>query len=82
MQQPPWPFIAAEAIDAGMLTFRELRRFHEAVYPGVGVPRGVDLSPGPPGQGGLAVVGPKGCARRVVGFRATRSEVGRTRNAG
>jgi len=45
MQQPPWPFIAAEAIDAGMLTFRELRRFHEAVYPGVWVPRGVELSP-------------------------------------
>ena len=45
MQPIAWPFIAAEALDAGMLTFRELRRFHEAVYPGVWVPRGVELSP-------------------------------------
>jgi hypothetical protein len=45
MQQPPWPFIAAEALEAGVLTFRELRRFHEAVYPGVWAPRGVELTP-------------------------------------
>ena len=45
MQLIEWPFIAAEALDAGMLTFRELRRFHEAVYPGVWAPRGVELSP-------------------------------------
>ena len=45
MQPIAWPFIAAEALDAGTLTFRELRRFHEAVYPGVWVPRGVELSP-------------------------------------
>lgn len=38
------PFRAAEALDAGLLTFRELRRFHTAVYPGVWVTRGVDLS--------------------------------------
>lgn len=38
------PFIAAEALDQGALTFRELRRFHEVVYPGVWVPRGVELS--------------------------------------
>lgn len=44
MQAIDWPFRAAEALDAGALTFRELRRFYEAVYPGVWVPRGVDLS--------------------------------------
>lgn len=45
MQPIPWPFIAAEALDAGVLTFRELRRFHAAVYPGVWAPRGVELTP-------------------------------------
>ncbi len=45
MQTVEWPFRAAEALDAGMLTFRELRRFYAAVYPGVWVPRGVDLTP-------------------------------------
>ncbi len=44
MHDIDWPFRAAEALDAGALTFRELRRFYEAVYPGVWVPRGVDLS--------------------------------------
>lgn len=44
MRSTQWPFRAAEALDAGALTFRELRRFHEAVHPGVWVPRGVDLS--------------------------------------
>lgn len=39
------PFRAAEALDEGLLTFRELRRFHTAVYPGVWVARGADLSP-------------------------------------
>ncbi len=39
------PFLAAEALAAGDLTFRELRRFHAGVYPGVWAPRGVDLSP-------------------------------------
>ena len=33
-----------EALDAGALTFRELRRFHSAIYPGVWTPRGVELS--------------------------------------
>lgn len=42
--QIDWPFLAAEALESRLLTFRELRRFHEAVYPGVWVPRGVDLS--------------------------------------
>ncbi len=38
------PFLATEAIAAGALTFRELRRFHAGVYPGVWAPRGSDLS--------------------------------------
>jgi hypothetical protein len=45
MQTVEWPFRAAEALDAGTLTFRELRRFYAAVYPGVWVPRGVELAP-------------------------------------
>lgn len=38
------PFVAAEALDSGLLTFRELRCFHTAVYPGVWVARGAELS--------------------------------------
>ena len=44
MMPIPYPFRAAEALDAGLLTFRELRRFHAAIYPGVWVARGADLS--------------------------------------
>jgi very-short-patch-repair endonuclease len=44
MQTIEWPFRAAEQLAAGQLTFRELRRFHFAIYPGVWAPRGVDLS--------------------------------------
>jgi hypothetical protein len=44
MQTIDWPFRAAEALDAGALTFRELRRFHRAVHPGIWVPRGVDMT--------------------------------------
>ena len=44
MQTIDWPFGAAEALDAGALTFRELRRFHAAIYPGVWAPRNVALS--------------------------------------
>ncbi len=39
-----WPFRAAEALESEALTFRELRRFHAAIYPGVWAPRGVDPS--------------------------------------
>ena len=39
------PFLASEALSAGALTFRELRRFHAGIYPGVWAPRGIDLSP-------------------------------------
>lgn len=45
MHQFTEPFRAAEAVESGLLTFRELRRFHTAVYPGVWIPRGMDLSP-------------------------------------
>ncbi|MGV0740763.1 hypothetical protein [Mycolicibacterium sp. XJ870] len=45
MQTIRWPFLAAEELDAGALTFRELRRFHAGIYPGVWAPRGVELSP-------------------------------------
>lgn len=44
MQPIEWPFRAAEALEAGALTFRELRRFHAAVYPGVWAPREAELS--------------------------------------
>ena len=44
MQSIEWPFRAAEALAAGALTFRELRRFHAGVYPGVWAPRDVVLS--------------------------------------
>jgi len=44
MEPVPWPFRASEALDDQLLTFRQLRRFHLGVYPGVWVPRGADLS--------------------------------------
>ena len=44
METIDWPFRASEALDAGALTFRELRRFHFAMHPGVWAPRGVDPS--------------------------------------
>lgn len=39
-----WPFRGAEALDAGLLSVRELRRFYCSVYPGVYVLRGAELS--------------------------------------
>ena len=44
MQTIGWPFRADEALKDAVLTFRELRRFHQAIYPGVWAPRGVELS--------------------------------------
>src|SRR4051794_7294920 len=38
------PFIGREALDAGRLTRDRLRTHFEAVFPGVYVPAGVDLS--------------------------------------
>jgi hypothetical protein len=40
----PWPIRGREAVDAGLLTVRELRRFYVPVYPDVHVLRGVELS--------------------------------------
>ena len=40
----PWPFRGAEAVAAGALTQRQLAAFHTAVYPGVYVPRWMELS--------------------------------------
>jgi hypothetical protein len=39
-----WPFRGSDAIEAGALSVRELRRFYAPVYPGVHVPRGVEFS--------------------------------------
>jgi hypothetical protein len=44
MRTIDWPFRADEALETGALTFRELRRFHEGIYPGVWAPRGVDVT--------------------------------------
>jgi hypothetical protein len=44
MEAIAWPFRAAEALESEALTFRELRRFHFAMYPGVWAPRGVEPS--------------------------------------
>ena len=44
MEAIEWPFVAAEALESGALTFRELRRFHQAIHPGVWVPRGSEPS--------------------------------------
>lgn len=40
-----WPFRGAEAVEAGALSARQLRKFYTAVYPGVYAPRAVELSP-------------------------------------
>jgi hypothetical protein len=39
-----WPFRGWEAVDAGLLSVRELRRLYVAAYPGVHIPRGAELS--------------------------------------
>lgn len=44
MGEIAWPFRGREAIDAEMLTVRELRHFYRPVYPGVYALRGVELS--------------------------------------
>ncbi|MBV9091548.1 MAG: DUF559 domain-containing protein [Mycobacteriaceae bacterium] len=45
MNPPDWPFRRSEVLQSGALTVRELRRFYRAPYPGVYLPRGMDLSP-------------------------------------
>ena len=44
MREVDWPFRGAEALAAGLLTVRELRRFYCPVYPGVYALRGAELS--------------------------------------
>ena len=39
-----WPFRGWEAVEAGMLSVRELRRLYLPVYPGVHIPRDIELS--------------------------------------
>ena len=39
-----WPIRGWEAVEAGVLSVRELRRFYVPVYPGVHVPRGAEPS--------------------------------------
>lgn len=39
-----WPFRGWDAVEVGALSVRELRRFYVPVYPGVHMPRGVELS--------------------------------------
>ena len=44
MDEFEWPFRGAEAVDAGFLTGHQLRRFYVPAYPGVYIPRGIELS--------------------------------------
>jgi hypothetical protein len=44
MGEIEWPFRGQDAVDAGALSVRQLRKFYVPVYPGVHVPRGVELS--------------------------------------
>jgi REase_MTES_1575 len=44
MAEMSWPLRGAEAVGDGEVSMRELRRFYQPVYPGVYVPRGVELS--------------------------------------
>jgi hypothetical protein len=44
MSKLPWPFIGAEALSNAALPERALRRSYDQLYPGVFVPRGVEVS--------------------------------------
>ena len=39
-----WPLRGWEAVEAGLLSVRVLRRFYSPVYPGVHIPRDAELS--------------------------------------
>jgi hypothetical protein len=39
-----WPLRGWEAVEAGLLSVRQLRRFYVPAYPGVHIPRGAELS--------------------------------------
>jgi hypothetical protein len=60
-----WPLRGWEAAEAGLLWFRELRRFYAPVYPGVHIPLDVELSLlsvyEQPGCGPAAAVYPQAC---------------------
>src|SRR6185312_2457809 len=43
-EDPRWPFRGWEAVGSGAIRVRDLRRFYFPVYPGVYIPRGVELS--------------------------------------
>lgn len=44
MNDVPWPFLGAEALASAAVPERAMRRSYEQLYPGVYVPRGVDVS--------------------------------------
>jgi hypothetical protein len=44
MGEIQWPFRGWDAVETGALSIRQLRRFYVPVYPGVHVPRGVELT--------------------------------------
>jgi hypothetical protein len=44
MGEIEWPFRGWDAVEGGAMSVRQLRRFYVPVYPGVHVPRGVELS--------------------------------------
>lgn len=44
MSEQRWPFRGWDAVEAGVMSVRELRRFYTPVYPGVHAPRGVELT--------------------------------------
>ncbi|OBK79667.1 hypothetical protein [Mycobacterium sp. 1164985.4] len=44
MTEPPWPFIGSEALSAGAISERAMRRLYAPLYPNVYVPRDVTVS--------------------------------------
>ncbi|MBS9533141.1 hypothetical protein KIH27_05995 [Mycobacterium sp. M1] len=44
MTEPAWPFLGAEVLAAKVMPERAMRSLYEAVYPGVYVPHGIDLT--------------------------------------
>jgi very-short-patch-repair endonuclease len=44
MEELPWPFIGSEALGAGAVPERALRRLYQHVYPDVYIPRGAEIT--------------------------------------
>ena len=44
MNELPWPFLGSEALAANAIPERAMRALYDAVYPGVYVPSGIDLT--------------------------------------